>query len=80
MGVYLNGIEYNVIGSNKLFNIEINPYSVITNGLKLFTSDNYILKDINGVYLGAIEYIPITTTNKEILLDIENNYLQIRKG
>lgn len=51
MGLYINGIEYNVFDSQKAFKLNINPYSKITNGKKLFSLDNYILKDINGLYL-----------------------------
>jgi hypothetical protein len=51
MGLYINGIEYNVFDSKHLLNLEINPYNKITNSKKLFSLDDYILKDINGLYL-----------------------------
>lgn len=51
MGLYINGIEYDILSPDGLLVMEIDPYHVITNGLKPSSSDDYILKDENGVYL-----------------------------
>ena len=50
MGLYINGIEYDILSPNGLLNMEIDPYHVITNGLRLSSSDDCIFKDIDGVY------------------------------
>lgn len=79
MGLYINGIEYDILSPTGLLTMEINPKDIVTNGLKIFSSDDYILKDADGSYITAVEYIPITSVNNDILLDINDNYLIIRK-
>ena len=79
MGLYLNGQEYQVLNLGQILNLEASPYHIITNGVKLFSSDDYLLIDSQGMYITGVQYIPITTIDNNILLDIENNYLTIRK-
>lgn len=51
MRLYLDGIEYNIISPEGVLDMEIIPSNPITNNQKLLSSDNYILKDKNGIYL-----------------------------
>lgn len=51
MRLYLDGIEYNIITPEGILDMEIIPSNPITNNQKLLSSDNYILKDKNGIYL-----------------------------
>ena len=51
MRLYLDGIEYNIITPEGISDMEIIPSNPITNNQKLLSSDNYILKDKNGIYL-----------------------------
>lgn len=51
MGLYMNGIEYTLATSKGFFNIDIMPSIQVLNNLKSTSSDNYILKDKNGIYL-----------------------------
>lgn len=51
MRLYLDGIEYNIITPEGVLDMEIIPSNPITNNQKLRSSDNYILKDKNGIYL-----------------------------
>lgn len=53
MGVYIgsNKIKVNINGTLYKFNLS----SPITNGVALKSSDNYILKDVNGLYITAKE-------------------------
>lgn len=45
--------QYNIFLNGKAYALVI-PSS-ITNGIKLLSSDNYILTDINGIYLTTKE-------------------------
>ena len=52
MGLYINGVEYDIWSPDgSLLTMEINPYHVITNGIKFISADGYVLKDKYGVYL-----------------------------
>lgn len=53
MALYLGGHKLKVNFNNMVH--KLNVYSVITilNGIQLKSSDDYILKDTNGVYLTA---------------------------
>ena len=53
MRLYLDGIEYNIITPEGVLDMEIIPSNPIINNQKLLSSDNYILKDKNGIYLTA---------------------------
>ena len=80
MGLFINGIEYDVFDSlGNLLLMDIMPSIPITNGLKFFSSDNYIFKDIEGTYL-TTEYIQSLSSDGSVLQDFENNYLAMKKG
>ncbi len=51
MGLYLNGIEYDIHKGNQIVDIEILPNTPITNNIKSMSLDDNILKDSSGVYL-----------------------------
>lgn len=51
MRLYVDGIEYDIITPEGVLDMEIIPSNPITNNQKLLSSDNYILKDKNGIYL-----------------------------
>lgn len=51
MGLYINGIEYNILDPNGFLNIDVNPYHPVTNSPQILTSDDCRLTDINGVYI-----------------------------
>lgn len=51
MGLYLNGIEYDIHKGNQIVDMEILPSTPITNNIKLTSLDDNILKDSSGVYL-----------------------------
>ena len=53
MRLYIDGIEYDIIFPEGVLDMEIIPSNPITNNQKLLSSDNYILKDKNGIYLTA---------------------------
>lgn len=56
MALYLgNSNKLKVYLDNTLYNINLFSIIPILNGVKLLSSDDYILKDINGLYLTAKE-------------------------
>lgn len=56
MGLFINGVEYDIFDSDgTLLNLEIDPFNPITNNIRILTLDDYILKDLNGVYITSEE-------------------------
>lgn len=56
MGLFINGIEYDAYNSKGiLLNLEIDPFNPITNNPRILTLDDYILKDLDGVYITSEE-------------------------
>jgi len=53
MALYLGNKIFKIILNNTIYNLIVS--SSITNGINLLSSDNYILKDINGILLTAKE-------------------------
>jgi hypothetical protein len=53
MALYLGGHKLKVNLNNILYKFNIYSAIAILNGIKLLSSDDYILKDSNGVYLTA---------------------------
>jgi hypothetical protein len=60
-------------------NVELFSSIPFINGIRLLSSDDYTLQDINGLYL-TTEYIQSLSSDGSILQDFENNYLAMRKG
>ena len=80
MAIYVGGIKCNLISGGNVCNLNIYSPTPITNGIRLLSSDDYILKDISGLYLTATEYIQSLSLDNSILTDSENKYLTIKKG
>ena len=80
MAIYVGGQKWKLIVGGNVFSLNIPSSTPITNGVRLLSSDDFILKDINGLYLTAVEYIQSLSSDGSILTDIENNYLTIKKG
>ena len=56
MALYLgSGKKQKLISNGAVYYINLFSKTSITNGIKLLSSDNYILKDSNGLYLTAKE-------------------------
>ena len=56
MALYLGGNKVKIFdASGNLFNLNIYSQNIITNGIKLITSDNYIITDSQGVYITVLE-------------------------
>lgn len=51
MGIYADGVKYKLIVQGTSFNLKAYSPSPITNGIRLLSSDDYILTDTNGLYL-----------------------------
>lgn len=81
MAIYVGGQKYKLIAGGSVCDLDIyTPNVIITNGIRLLSSDDYILKDISGLYLTATEYIQSLSLDNSILTDSENKYLTIKKG
>lgn len=62
--IILNGVAYRL----NLFTSS----EIITNGIKLLSSENYVLKDVNGVYL-TVEEINYLLDNANYLFTEDDN-------
>ena len=51
MGLYINGIQYNILSPEGLLSMEINPYDPILNNPPPRSSDESLLKDSSGIYI-----------------------------
>ena len=83
MGFYVGSTRYKVILDSVLYCVNIYSSSPITNSAKLLSSDNYILKDVNGLYLTVSDIekyqIQLSTLSDEILQDSNKSYLIIKE-
>ena len=56
MAIYVGGTKYKLILGGDVCNMDTyTPNIIITNGIRLLSSDDYTLKDINGLYLTTIK-------------------------
>jgi hypothetical protein len=55
MALYLGSKKLKITLDNIKYNLNIFSTTPIVNGVLLLSSDNYILKDSNGLYLTAKE-------------------------
>ena len=55
MALYLGNSRVKINTGNAVYSMQLFSKSLITNGIKLLTSDGYILQDLNGTYLTAKE-------------------------
>lgn len=80
MALYVDGLKYNFILGENIYNMYVNTSIPVTNGVRLLSSDDYVLKDVNDLYLTVIEYMALLSLDGDVLQDSENNYLTIKKG
>lgn len=55
MGLYIGGAKYKLIVGGDVCNLNVYTPTPITNGIRLLSSDDFILKDINNLYLTVKE-------------------------
>lgn len=55
MALYLGGNKVKININNAKYSMKFFSETLITNGIRLLSSEGYILKDSNGVYLTAKE-------------------------
>lgn len=67
MGLYINGIQYDILSPDGRLNMEFHPHHIITNGAKSVSSDDCLLRDANGVYL------TMTKQTQSLSLDDDEN-------
>jgi hypothetical protein len=51
MAIYIGGQKFKLIVGGDICDMQIYSPTPITNGVRLLSSDDYTLKDINGLYL-----------------------------
>lgn len=51
MAIYLGSQKYKIVLGGDIYDMQIYSPIPITNGIRLLSSDDYTLKDINGLYL-----------------------------
>ena len=65
MALYLGSSEkLKLILNNEVYRFNLFSSNPITNGIRLLSSEGYILRDINGLYLTVID--SNTTTSAEL--------------
>ena len=55
MGLFIGGTKYKLIVGGNVCNLDVYTPTPITNGIRLLSSDDFILKDINNLYLTVKE-------------------------
>lgn len=55
MALYLGNDKIKINLDGIVYCLNLAPINVITNNIRLLSSDNYILQDSNGIYLLAKE-------------------------
>ena len=55
MGVYLGTNKVRVIMDGVLYDLHIAEVAPVITGIKLLSSDGYVLKDLNGLYITTKE-------------------------
>jgi hypothetical protein len=83
MALYVGGIKRKVILNGNVYSMNIYSSTPITNGIKLLTSEGYILVDLNGLYITAKDVegyrVQIATFDDEILQDANESYLIVKE-
>ena len=51
MAIYLGENKYKIYINKMLYNFDIHTSTPITNAIRLLSSDNFTLKDRNGVFI-----------------------------
>lgn len=55
MALYLGNNKVKININNVIYSMKLFSETLITNGIRLLSSEGYILKDSNGLYLTAKE-------------------------
>ena len=55
MAIYIGSNKQKITSDDSSFRLNIFSTTPITNGIRLLSSENYMLKDKNGLYLTAKE-------------------------
>lgn len=79
MALYIAGKEYKININGEACGVQFFSSIPITNGIRLLSLDDFILKDINGLFL-TTEFIQSLSSDGSVLHDIEHNYLAMKKG
>ena len=74
MGLYINGIQYDILSPEGRLIMDISPDHIITNGAKSFSSDDCLLRDANGVYLTTTKHTQTLSPDDATLEDNENQH------
>lgn len=80
MAVYANGSRQGMILGGFTCDMELYCHKPITNGARLISSDNYILKDTSRLYLTTIKYVSMSTSDNSILKDANELYLKVKES
>lgn len=77
MALYLGNSKVKINSNYLKYFLNIYSSTPITNGVILKSSDNYILKDCNGLYLTASDYMKHTLLSLDnlMLTDLNKVYL-----
>ena len=51
MAIYAGGVKCKLTSNGSTFSLNMYSSTPITNGIRLLSSDDYMLKDLNGLYL-----------------------------
>ena len=80
MAIYAGGTKCRFAVGESTCEMKLHSSEPITNGVRLLSSDNYMVVDSRMLYATAIEYINSLSSDGSLLQDTENNYLVIKKG
>lgn len=80
MAIYIGGQKCKIIAGGDICGLRIYSPTPITNGVRLLSSDDFTLMDVNGLYLTVTEYIQSLSSDGSILTDNEDKYLTMKKG
>lgn len=80
MAVYTNGTRHGMTLGGFTCDMELFCHTPITNGTRLLSLDDYILKDTRGVYLTTVKYIGLSSLNDEILKESNELYLIVKES
>jgi hypothetical protein len=72
MAIYIGGKKCRLYINGILYKINIPTFIPITNGIRLLSSDDFILMDSNGTYLIPNDYTESVADNVVLSLD---NYI-----
>lgn len=83
MGFYINGVNYQFHLGNKAYFVHIPTIDLTKKGVSLISSDDFILTDLNGLYITAkqeVEYNNMmVSVDNYILQDLNSVYLTTKE-